>query len=117
VPPLCNANAVVTCPHATGIIRAVPSQSTVLVGGAPALRATDPLSWAVLPGCTQLPTPATPAFVPCAKVVGVTSGQATKVLVGGVPALLGTGVLLTNGLPVGTPATVAFPGQTLVQGA
>lgn len=115
--PICNANAVMTCPHQTGMVMAVPTQATVLVGGAPALRATDVTTWAVAPGCTQLPTPATPAFVPCAKVMGLGAGASTRVLIAGQPALLATATLVTNGLPVPTPGLVVSPGQTVVLSA
>jgi uncharacterized Zn-binding protein involved in type VI secretion len=114
VPALCNASAVVVCPHGTGLVAVVPTQATVLVGGAPALRAGDVTGWAVAPGCPQLPTPATPGNVPCAKVLALGAGASTKVLVAGQPALLATATLTTNGLPVGTPATVASPGQVTV---
>jgi hypothetical protein len=114
MPPLCNANAVMTCPHQTGVLQAIPKQTTVLIGGAPALRAADMAGTPILPGCSQLPTPATPAFLPCVVVAGPAAPGSTKVLIGGLPALLATDTMTTNGVPVMTPATVKFPGQVTV---
>jgi hypothetical protein len=114
MPPLCNAAAVITCPHQTGMVVVTPSQANVMVGGSPALRVSDVPTWAIAPGCTQLPTPATPAFIPCAKVLSLTVGASTRVMIGGVPALLNTAQMVTNGVPVPMPATVKFPGQVLV---
>ena len=117
MPPICNATAVITCPHQTGLVAVTPTQANVLIGGAPALRATDALTWFVQPGCTQLPTPATPTFIPCAKVLGVTAGASTKVMIGGQPALLATASLTTNGVPVFAPSLVISPGQVTVNAA
>ena len=88
MPPICNVNAVITCPHQSGMVKPVPKQMTVMVGGSPALRVTDMAGAPVLPGCPNLPTPATPAFVPCATVVTPAVMGSTKVMIGGVPALL-----------------------------
>ncbi len=87
---------------------------TVLVGGAPALRAADMAGAPILPGCPQLPTPATPAFAPCLTVVAPAAPGSTKVFIGGLPALLATDTMTTSGIPVMTPATVKFPGQVTV---
>jgi hypothetical protein len=114
VPPICNVNAVITCPHQTGIAKPVPKQMQVLVGGAPALRITDMAGTPILPGCTQLPTPGTPGFVPCATIVAPAAAGSTKVMIGGVPALLATSTMTSNGVPVPTPVTVKFPGQVQV---
>jgi hypothetical protein len=115
VPPICNVNAVITCPHQAGIVKPVPKQTTVMVGGAPALRVTDMAGAPVLPGCPNLPTPGTPAFVPCATVVAPAVMGSTKVMIGGVPALLGTSMMTTNSVaPVPNGATVKFPGQVVV---
>ena len=114
MPPICNVNAVITCPHQTGMVKPVPKQVQVMVGGSPALRITDMAGAPVLPGCTQLPTPGTPAFVPCATVVAPAAAGSTKVMIGGAPALLATSTMTTNGVPVMTPATVKFAGQVKV---
>jgi hypothetical protein len=114
VPPICNVNAVITCPHQTGIAKPVPKQMTVMIGGAPALRITDMPGTPILPGCTQLPTPGTPAFVPCATIVAPAAPGSSKVMIGGVPALLATDTMTTSGVPLNTPATVKFPGQVIV---
>jgi len=104
-----------TCPHQTGMVVVTPTQANVLIGGAPALRATDVMSAMVMPSCPQLSTPATPTFIPCAQVLGLTSGASTKVMIGGVPALLATAMLTTNGIPVFAPGAVVSPGQVTVQ--
>ena len=115
MPPICNANAVITCPHQGGVVKPVPKQATVMVGGAPALRVTDAAGAPVLPGCPNLPTPGTPAFVPCATVVAPAAMGSTKVMIAGVPALLGTSLMTTNsGAPVPNGTTVKFPGQVVV---
>jgi hypothetical protein len=118
VPPICNVNAVITCPHQGGVAQPVPKQAQVMIGGAPALRITDVAGMPILPGCPNLPTPGSPTFVPCAMVVGPAAAGSTKVLIGGVPALLQTSVMTTNCVvPVPNGASVKFPGQVLVNAA
>jgi hypothetical protein len=90
VPPICNANAVITCPHQAGMAKA----------GAPIV------------GCPNLPTPGTPTFVPCLTVVAPAVMGSTKVMIGGVPALLANSMMTTNCVvPVPNGATVKVPGQ------
>jgi hypothetical protein len=115
VPPICNVNATITCPHQTGVAQPVPKQAQVLIGGAPALRITDVVGMPIMPGCPNLPTPGTPSNVPCATVVAPAAGGSTKVLIGGVPALLATSLMTTNCVvPVPNGATVKYAGQVLV---
>lgn len=115
MPPICNVNAVITCPHQGGVAKPVPKQTTVMVGGAPALRITDMAGTPILPGCPNLPTPGTPTFVPCATIVAPAAMGSTKVMIGGVPALVGTSMMTTNCVvPVPNGATVKFPGQVVV---
>lgn len=114
MPQICNVNAVINCPHQTGVAKPIPKQTTVLVGGAPALRVTDVAGMPILPGGTQLPTPGSPSFVPCATVVAPAAGGSTKVMIGGAPALLSTSTMTSNGIPLNMPVTVKFPGQVLV---
>jgi hypothetical protein len=115
VPPICNVNAVITCPHQAGIAKPIPKQVQVMVGGAPALRITDMPGTPILPGCPNLPTPGTPAFVPCATIVAPAIQGSTKVMIGGMPALLATSLMTTNCVvPVPNGATVKFAGQVLV---
>jgi hypothetical protein len=115
VPPICNVNAVITCPHQSGVAKPIPKQMKVMVGGAPALRITDMPGTPILPGCPNLPTPATPAFVPCATIVAPAAPGSTKVMIGGVPALLSSSLMTTNCVvPVPSGASVKFPGQVLV---
>jgi hypothetical protein len=116
VPPICNINAVITCPHQAGKVQLIPKQTTVMVGGAPALRATDMPGMPVLPGCPNLPTPGTPTFVPCTAVITPGVPPSTKVMIGGQPALLANATMTTNSVvPVPSGTTVKFPGQVLVQ--
>jgi hypothetical protein len=115
VPPICNVNAVITCPHQSGIAKLAPRQMQVNVGGAPALRITDMAGVPVLPGCVNLPTPATPAFKPCTTVTAPAAMGSTKVLIGGVPALLATSLMTTDSVvPMPNGTTVKFAGQILV---
>jgi hypothetical protein len=115
VPPICNINAVITCPHQSGIAKPVPKQFQVNIGGAPALRISDMAGTPILPGCPNLPTPGTPAFVPCATIVVPAAMGSTKVMIGGQPALLSSSLMTTNCVaPVPNGATVKFPGQVLV---
>lgn len=107
---LCNTNAVIVCPHTTGVVKVTAGQQAVRIGGAPAVRVTDVPTWAILPGCTQVG----PGQVPCAKTILLVSGASPKVMVGGVPALLATATMNTNGAPVFALATVKDPGQHTV---
>jgi hypothetical protein len=109
-------NALITCPHQSGFVKPVPQQTTVLVGGAPALRITDLAGAPVMPGCPNLPTPGTPAFVPCTVVVAPAVMGSTKVMIAGAPALLATSMMTTNSVvPVPNGTTVKMPGQVTVQ--
>lgn len=110
MPRLCNANAVIVCPHTSGIVNVTASQQAVRIGGAPALRINDVPTWAIRPGCPQVGI----GLTPCAKVMALTVGGSAKVIVGGQPALLDTAQMTTNGVPVFTPATVTQPGQVAV---
>jgi hypothetical protein len=114
VPPICNSNAVVTCPHQGGVAKLVPKQMVVNIGGVPAMRATDMPGTPVMPGCPNLPTPATPN-VPCSVVVSPAMPASTKVFIQGQPAMLSTGLMTTNCVaPIPNGARVTFPGQTTV---
>jgi hypothetical protein len=118
VPPICNTNALINCPHQGGVAQPMPRQTQVMVGGAPALRVTDVVGMSILPGCPNLPTPGTPTFVPCAVVTAPAVAGSTKVLIGGVPALLQGSAMTTNSVaPVPNGATVKFAGQVLVNAA
>jgi hypothetical protein len=111
VPPLVTTNAVILCIHG-GKVTPIPSQTSVLIDGAPVLCATDLLG-APIAGC---PVPPTPATKPCTTVASVLPGSwSLKVLVAGRPALVATATGLTDGLPPGT-IQVVFPGQVKVQG-
>lgn len=105
-----NAAAQLQCPHG-GRVTLLPRQQQVLVGGAPALRASD-LAGAPIVGCPVAPTPSTK---PCTVVAAVLPGSwASSVLAAGEPVLLQTLVALTDGVPPG-PVVVLSPGQAKVQ--
>jgi hypothetical protein len=111
VPPICNINAVVQCPHQSGVAKLMPKQTVVNIGGAPAVRATDMPSTPILPGCPNIGT----GLVPCSVVVTPALPASTKVFIQGQPAMLSTGQMTTNSVaPVMNGARVTFPGQTTV---
>ncbi|MCW2997653.1 MAG: hypothetical protein JWN65_1202 [Solirubrobacterales bacterium] len=111
MPLLVTANAIILCAHG-GKVTPIPSQRSVLAGGAPVLCMTD-LMGAPIVGC---PIPPTPATKPCTTVISVLPGSwSLKVLAAGKPALLATASGLTDGIPPGTVSVVS-PGQTSVQG-
>ena len=114
MPPLVNISAQITCCHA-GPVVLLPKQTTVMVGGAPALRVTD-----VAGNPTTCPVPPSPASKPCTTSTMIPTPGAnasTKVMIGGVPALLGNPTVpgITDGAPVPCPTLmVTFPGQVQV---
>jgi hypothetical protein len=111
VPPICNINAVVQCPHQSGVAKLTQRQTVVNIGGAPALRATDMPGQAFLPGCPNIGT----GLVPCATVISPAMPASTKVFIQGQPAMLSTGLMNSNCVaPVLNGVTVKFPGQTTV---
>jgi hypothetical protein len=115
VPPICNVNAVITCPHQSGMVKPPPRQTQVMIGGAPALRITDLAGAPVLPGCPNLPTPVTPNLKPCTTVPAPAVNGSTKVMIGGQPALLQTSLMSSDcAPPVPNGTTVKFAGQTTV---
>jgi hypothetical protein len=90
----------------------IPKQTQVLIQGASVLCEPD-LIGAPIVGCTQ---PATTNTKPCTVVVATAPGASNpRILVAGRPAYLATLVGTTDGVPPGV-VTVAFPGQTTVQG-
>jgi hypothetical protein len=113
VPFILNANAQVMCSHG-GTFKFIPSNPTVMVGGAPVLTIAD-----VAVPATPCPfaTPAGPA--PCTQLAPPLGGFALKVVVNGTPVLLDTTQWMTipTGAGVPVPATVVFAGQTAVQGS
>lgn len=112
MPPICNVNAVVQCPHQTGLARLVAKQTVVNIGGVPALRATDMAGMPILPGCTNV---GSPGQVPCASIITPAMPASSKVFIGGLPAMLSSGLMNSNCVPpVPNGVTVKFPGQTTV---
>jgi hypothetical protein len=111
VPPICNVNAVVQCPHQGGVVKLVPKQTVVNIGGAPALRATDMPGMAFMPGCPNVGT----GLVPCTAVITPAMPASKKVFIQGQPAMLATGLMNSNcSAPVPNGVTVKLPGQTTV---
>src|SRR3954449_5664328 len=98
-----------------GPVVLMPKQVQVNIGGAPALRVTD-----IAANPTTCPVPPSPASKPCttSTVLPVPGASAsTKVMIGGVPALLGNPSVpgITDGAPVPCPTLmVMFPGQVQV---
>jgi hypothetical protein len=114
--PILNASARLACCHQAGTVTLIPSQSTVLVGGAPAMVAGD-IAGSPVVACPVVPSPAskpcTTATVP--PIPGATVSM--KVMIGGRPVVLGNPALtgITDAAPVPCPVlTVQFPGQTTV---
>jgi hypothetical protein len=115
VPPICNANAKITCPHQSGMVQIIPRQFQVMIGGAPALTIADMSGQPVMPGCTNLPTPGTPTFVPCAVITAPATMGSTKVKIKGVPVLMQSSLMTTNCVvPVPNGASVKSAGQMKV---
>lgn len=110
MPPICNVNAVITCPHQTGIVKPLPRQTKVMVGGAFALRITD-MAGTPVAGCPA----AGPGVKPCTTVPAPAAPGSTKVMIGGQPAMLLNSMMSTDctpPVPMGT--IVKFAGQTVV---
>jgi hypothetical protein len=112
MPPICNINAVIQCPHQGGVAKLAPRQFVVNIGGAPALRATDMPGQPFLPGCPNL---GSPGQVPCATIISPAMPASRKVFIQGQPALLSNGLMNSNGVPpVPNGVTVKLPGQITV---
>jgi hypothetical protein len=116
VPPLVNANAQILCAHG-GKVTVMPRQQKVLVGGAPALRASD-LSAAPILGCTIPPSPGSKPGLTVIAVPPIPgSTVSAKVLVMGEPPLVAPGpwTATTDCVPPTPILNVVFAGQTTVQ--
>ena len=81
MPKVITRNALIRCPH-SGIGQSIPSQSAVLVAGAPVLVDGDT---GIIPNCLNLP----PAGVPCAQYV-LQSMNLNAVTVGGRRVIMDT---------------------------
>ena len=106
MPPILNANAVMMCPHG-GQVKAIPSNVTILVGGAPVLVMTDVFT---IVGCTIVP----PVGSPCLMVQWMMGAVVAKAKM--VPILLQSSVGLCVGGTIPGPPIIVFPGQMTVQG-
>jgi hypothetical protein len=110
VPPLLHVGATAMCPHG-GQVNAIPSSPRVLVGGQPLVTMSDTF---LVAGCAFTIPPGKPQ--PCVKVQWLV--PATRVMVGGNPALLATSSALCqsaeqipNGPPVVSVTQVRVMGQ------
>lgn len=99
--PLLQLGFVATCPHG-GTVTAVPSQTRVTAGSTPLLTLADV---AIIGGCQMKP--------PCVKAQFVTA--ATRVTLGGVPALLKSSAALAVGPAPQGSVTIAVA-QTRASG-
>jgi hypothetical protein len=94
-----SAAATLTCSHLAPFVMTPAAKLTV---GNTGVLIIDSVQIATIPTCSGQPP--SPGGVKCTKAT-VTSGQATKLSVGGVPVLLAALVVTTNGNPP-TPVTV-----------
>lgn len=100
--PLLHVGAIATCPHGMGQLTIISSNARVLVGGQPVATMADT---GMIAGCAFTVPPGKPQ--PCATVRWLM--PATRVLVGGQPALLQPGphlCLSADQIPAG-PAIVS----------
>jgi|GEM_PF-2374366 len=113
MPPAVNTSAVITCCH-SGPVTLIPKQTTVMVGGAPALCAGD-----ISANPCACPVPPTPATKPCTTATALPVPGATistKVMVAGKPIMLGNPSVpgITDGVPPCPTLLVTFAGQVTV---
>jgi hypothetical protein len=104
MPAVLTSSSVIACLH-QGTVKAVPSQSKLLVDGKPALVKAD-LAAAAVAGCTNLPTPAAPSLKPCTTATG-NRGDAMRLTVDGSPVLLDTAGGTTDSAPLATFSVTA----------
>jgi PAAR motif len=113
--PLLTASGQIMCIHG-GQVTLIPSETTVLVGGAPVMCVPD-LQTCPIVGCPQVG----PGIVPCTMIMVTEPAimPSTSVMVAGKPAYvvqaIGAPGGLTNGNPPGMIMCVN-PGQTEVMG-
>jgi uncharacterized Zn-binding protein involved in type VI secretion len=113
MPPVVNASADVACCH-QGKVTLIPTQTQVIVGGAPVMRAGD------IAGSPCLcPVPPSPGSKPCTTATLIPTPAANvsaRVFVQGQPVVLGNPTLpgITDGVPPCPMLMVRFPGQVVV---
>jgi hypothetical protein len=105
MPTVLNAGASLMCIHG-GKVQLSPSQHLLVAGGQPVLVQGD-LEGKPISNCPI----AGPGIVPCATIVSMLVGAATKLTVGGKPVLLETATGITSSSPPGTFQVVSA-GQT-----
>jgi uncharacterized Zn-binding protein involved in type VI secretion len=113
MPPAVNASADVACCH-QGKVTVIPTQTKVLIGGAPALCAGD-----IAASPCLCPVPPSPGTKPCTTATLIPTPVANvsaRVFVQGQPVVLGNPTLpgITDGVPPCPMLMVRFPGQVVV---
>jgi hypothetical protein len=100
-PNVLTIDSTITCPHGGPGTLTFPGVNNKLkVQGKSVLLTTDLTDPAktMVSGC--IPPPPPPPSKKCSLVKSITSGEASKLKVGGIPVLLDTLIGLTDGLPV-----------------
>lgn len=95
------ADSIIHCPHSPGKLALTGITHKLTVQGKPVLVKADILATSVQ-GCPN-PTSSPPPSHTCTKINSVSSGEATKLKVGGVPVMLDTLAGLTDGFPPPPP--------------
>lgn len=109
---LLTQDAILVCPHETGIVGISTPQSLVTIGARRVLVAHDPVGKPIV-GCPNLNPPA--GIKPCTTTLAVQEGYSTWIRIDGRPVCLDTVTGLTDGTPPGTHKyKVRSPGQHLV---
>ncbi|MEO1575211.1 MAG: hypothetical protein AAFU65_09655 [Pseudomonadota bacterium] len=105
-------DAVLTCPHESGLVGIAPSQRLVTVQSRAVLVANDPEQKPIA-GCPWV----SPGMKPCTSTLKVTRGYSSWIRIQGRRVCLDTVTGLTDGTPPGTFFyNVRSPGQSLVRG-
>jgi len=100
--PLFHVGAIATCPHATGLVTTISSNTRVLVSGMPVATIADQFVIAGCPLAAAVPTPQ-----PCVRIQWL--APALRVLVNGQPVILQTSAglaLSPQQTPAGPPIVV-----------
>lgn len=95
--PLFHVGAIATCPHASGQVTTISSNTRVLVSGMPVATIADQY---LIAGC---PLSASTPPIPCIRVQWI--APATRVLINGQPAILAT----SAGIAISAQQTPAGP--------
>jgi hypothetical protein len=108
---LLSEDALLTCRHALGLVKNVPSQNLVTIAGRRILVNADPEGRTIV-GCPNVGI----AIKPCTCTLQVQVGYSALVRIRGQRACLDTVSGLTDGTPPGTVLyEVKLPGQAFVR--